>query len=438
MFNKVVKVREKVAFDMGAEDHEKPFLEHLEDLRTMLVRMAITLTLFAGVAFVFYEKLMKVIFYPLEIAGIRDKVNLMDLKPIGPFMAAMNVSIAVGIILACPLLLYFLLQFILPGLRAVEKKVIFPALGVGVGLFLCGACFAFFVVAPKALGFFYEFNNTVVASPVPVQPPVEIKIELSGGSLTVNPAAGGPSQVIQLAGGILSGTQSIIIKAEAPKVNQPYSLGISDFVKFITQFVLIFGLCFELPVVVMALVKLDILTYKVMSATRGYAIIAIAVVSAVIAPTPDVFTLGLIAGPMIILYEICIWLSWYLDKKDRAANPDYYKGLDEDEKALSNPDEWDNDSYNPWNDDRDDDLEDIKPKPSPSPSGTVPAADPFSVPTDAAPPVEKTLEDYAREAESHTGNPPEHNPEAHQSPENNPPGDFRLDHNPEGESKNTD
>ena len=54
MFNKVVKVREKVAFDMGVEDHEKPFLEHLEDLRTMLVRMAITLTLFAGVAFVFY------------------------------------------------------------------------------------------------------------------------------------------------------------------------------------------------------------------------------------------------------------------------------------------------------------------------------------------------------------------------------------------------
>jgi len=170
------------------------------------------------------------------------------------------------------------------------------------------------------------------------------------------------------------------VTVKAPPI---FIWSIGFYVKFICQFVLIFGLCFELPVVVMALVKLDILSYKVMSGSRTYAMIAIAVTSAILAPSPDVFTLGLIALPLYTLYEICIWLAWWMDRKDRAANPEYYKGLDEDEKAMNEPSEWDNENYNPWNEDSREDDEDLKPKRL----GDTPATPPGTVPHEDTPPV---------------------------------------------------
>ena len=80
-------------------------------------------------------------------------------------------------------------------------------------------------------------------------------------------------------------------------------------------------------------------------------IIGIAVFAAVITPTQDVLTLMLLAGPLYVLYEICIWLAYFMEKKDRSAYPEYYAELEKDEAALekeSPPDEWDKEDYNPW------------------------------------------------------------------------------------------
>lgn len=334
VFKKVVNLREKVSRDLGQGDVEKPFLEHLEDLRTMLVRMALTLAVFVLGTFIFYDHLWGLVTYPIHLAGLDGKIKFTQLNPIGGFMAIMNLSIAGGIVIACPLLLYFLMQFVLPGLRTTEKKIMFPALAVGGGLFFLGAAFSYFVVVPKALDFFYHFNN----------------------HLSDIPGGGGAAS---------EGTM----------------WGIQEFTKFICQFVLIFGLCFELPVVVMALVKLDILSYKVMKGSRSWAAIGICVVSAVVAPSPDVFTLGLIAGPLYALYEICIWLAWWLDKRDRTLYPEHYKQLEEDDKAAEATDDWDNDSYNPWS--GDDDEEEHKPaKPAAPPAGTQPMSEQPAKPAD--------------------------------------------------------
>lgn len=336
LFKKVVTIREKVSKDLGQEDVEKPFLEHLEDLRTMLVRMAMTLAIFVIGTFLFYHHLWNLVTYPIHLAGLEGKIKFFQPNPIGGFMAIMNLSIAGGIVIACPLLLYFLLQFILPGLKTTEKKILFPALAVGGGLFLIGAAFAFFVVVPKALDFFFHFNNGLSAH--------------------------------------TAGAKDL----------DDTMWGIQEYTKFICQFILIFGLCFELPVVVMALVKLDILSYKVMKTTRSWAAVGITVVSAVVAPSPDVFTLGLIAVPLYLLYEVCIWLAWWLDKRDRRLYPEHYKAIDEDEKAMSATDEWDNDSYNPWNSDDDDDE---PPAPRPSPGGTQPMSGQSEETKNEAPPA---------------------------------------------------
>lgn len=361
LFHKVIKIRERVAVDLGDNDQEKPFLEHLEDLRTMIVRMAITLCITVIGTFFFATDIIAILRYPIHMAKLDDKIQLIGLNITDAFMTQVNASMMAGIILSFPLLLWYLLQFILPGLKATEKKVLFPALGVGVGLFLTGVLFAFFVVSPGTIYFFYSCN-------------------------------------LDLNAGVASG---------------PIPMSIITYNKFITQFVLIFGACFETPVLVMALVKLDILTYKVMKTTRSYAVVAIAILAAVVTPTQDALTLGLLAVPMYALYEICIWLAWYMEKRDRALNPEYYKGLDEDEKAMAAQDEWDNEDYNPWSTASDDDDDDEGPKPRAPVSPIVPAGPAASEPapeadadhphepepTPAKPAEEMTLEDYAREDE---------------------------------------
>lgn len=370
ILKKVFSVRDKVALNLGGEtDAEKPFIEHLEDLRTMIVRMVSTLVISTIGTFVFYQELFKIILYPLVLAGLckdmeEARTYLVNIGVAGPFMMAINVSLITAVIISFPLLLIFLLQFILPGLKPNEKKLLWPAIAIGTGLFLGGANFAYWVVLPKALLFFDEFAESV-----------------------------GAKQMWE----------------------------ISEYITFSTRFILVFGIAFELPVIVMALVKLDILNFKIMKNTWRHALVAITLFAAVITPTPDVLTLMLMSGPLYFLYAICVYLAYLMEKKDKAEYPEYYAQLEKDEKELeqANNDDWDNDSYNPWSTagDEDDDLKDEYQKPAATPSAPPPEVekpaavdydnldsgeDQSSVMPDDEPPVperEKTTEDLAREDE---------------------------------------
>ncbi|BCU76182.1 twin-arginine translocase subunit TatC [Luteolibacter sp. LG18] len=180
------------------------------------------------------------------------------LKPTESFMLSMKLAFFAGIVVSFPLLLYFLLQFILPGLHGHEKKILWPALAIGFGLFLFGVLFAYFLVLPKALLFFAEWGKDM-------------------------------------------------------GISNDWRIG--EYISFATQFTLLFGASFELPVVVMVCVKLGLLGYETMKKTRRYAIVAIFVIAAVLTPTPDMMTQCLMAAPMVILYEACIWLAWWDEKK---------------------------------------------------------------------------------------------------------------------------
>jgi Sec-independent protein secretion pathway component TatC len=471
-FKKIVKLREKVAVDLGDSDVEKPFLDHLDDLRAMIVRMCVTMIIVTVGTFVFHEELLKIIQYPLVMAGIQDKVTLQNFKVTGGFMTAMNVSLVAGLVLAFPFLLYFLLQFILPGLRSNEKKVIFPALGVGAGLFLTGVVFAYYLVAPRALEFFYEFSVAVgsgtssqqVAAATPATPSsgpafsngfgviwerkidnvrqtVETSVDgTNWTALTPPPAPEGTSEskgapaaaefryvritcVPAIAGEGAGTPPGPVITAAAPPaaiVASPFIWELTEYVKFVCQFVLIFGACFELPVVVMALVKLDVLNYKVMKGSRAWAAIIICVVAAIITPTQDALTLGLLALPMYFLYEICIWLAWWMEKKDRQLYPEYYKEQDADAKEVAVADDWDNESYNPFSQE-DDEEEDVS-------AGTAAAAKPVSPSGDA--PASATSEPPATADPSQESDSP---PAAAGSGDSTP-----ADDGPDVEKRNTD
>ena len=359
LIKKVIQLRES-----SHPDHEKPFLEHLEDLRAMITRIVITLVISMVVCFAFQKQLMELLRRPVEQVwitqldaklpkssteiprplnvdiwesakqlehaasgldaeqrevffknlgdsdlvfhvravgllrallavpenrraafldamdlrpGLREQVEVLAktmpsteleqrgnlkmmsaLKPTETFMLSMKLSFYAGIVLAFPLLLLFILQFVLPGLHRHEKRVLWPAMAVGFGLFLGGVLFAYFGVLPRALEFFYEWSGSL-------------------------------------------------------GVSNDWRIG--EYISFAMQFTLLFGLAFELPVVVMVFVKLGMLTYETMSSTRSYAIVAIFIAAAVLTPTPDIMTLLLMALPMIVLYEICIWLAW-LDRRN--------------------------------------------------------------------------------------------------------------------------
>ncbi len=345
ILKKVFSVRDKVAMNLsGKGDEEKPFIEHLEDLRTMIVRIVATLGISTIGCFVFYKEIFRAILYPLVLAGFAKTIDeaqgfLVNLDIAGPFMIAINVSLIAGVILSFPLLLIYLLQFVLPGLKDTEKKLLFPAIAIGTGLFLGGANFAYWVVLPKALVFFAEFAGTLGAK-------------------------------------------------------QMWAL--NEYITFTTRFILVFGIAFELPVIVMALVKLDILNFKIMKSTWKHAVVGITVFAAIITPTPDIFTLMLMSGPLYVLYAICVYLAYLLEKKDKAAYPEYYAQIDKDEKELekADGDDWDNENYNPWSTagDEDEDMKDEYQTPSTTPSAPPPEVE---KPTESAPEVENLGEDQS-------------------------------------------
>lgn len=236
-------------------DTPKPFLDHLEDLRMMIVRMAIALGVAMTLGFVFRSEIASFVQAPLLAVDPSRADNLQSLGVADSMTISFKLAFYAGLILSFPVLLYFLAAFILPALTGRERKVVLAASAVGFGLFLTGAAFAFFAVLPTTLEFFFE-------------------------------------------------------DAKAMQWRPTWTVG--EYYSFTTQFILAFGLAFELPVVVLALVKVGLLRYEQMKVTRPYAIVIIFLLAAVITPTTDVITLLLMGAPMVLLYEACIWIARWM------------------------------------------------------------------------------------------------------------------------------
>ncbi len=243
--------------DLPESETSKPFLEHLEDLRWTIVKVAITLGIAMIVCFLFRSTLVRVMQAPLRDVGSQ----IGTLKALGitdSIVISFHLAFYTGIVLSFPLLLYFLAEFVLPALTAVEKRFLFPAIGVSFALFLLGVMISYFWLLPKTILFFFRDTESLGWAPTWT-------------------------------------------------VQQYYS--------FVTRFTIGFGLAFELPVVVLALVRFGLVTYKFMARTRPYAVVLIFILATIITPTPDILTLVALALPMCLLYESCIWIAWLMERR---------------------------------------------------------------------------------------------------------------------------
>src|ERR1700757_3986810 len=242
--------------DPPETETSKPFLEHLEDLRWTIVKMAMTMGLAMIVCFAFRSTLVRVIQAPLNHLG--SQVG--TLKALGitdSIVISFHLAFYAGIVLSFPLLLYFLAEFVLPALTALEKKFLLPAIFVSFGLFLLGVGVCYFLLLPKTILFFFRDTQSLGWAP---------------------------------------------------------NWTVQEYYSFVTRFTIGFGLAFELPVVVLALVRFGLISYALMARTRPYAIVLVFILATVITPTPDILTLVAMGLPMCLLYESCIWIAWFMER----------------------------------------------------------------------------------------------------------------------------
>lgn len=188
-------------------------------------------------------------------------VLLKNYSPISAFMVAIKLALYGGLVLSLPFIIYFIGQFVLPALRVKEKQFVLRAMGFGGVLFLLGMAFCYFAMLQVALGATVEFSKWL-------------------------------------------GFGADEWRAE-------------DYISFVCIFMLVMGVSFELPIVILALVKIGLLDYRKLNSFRAYWVVLELVICGFLTPSGDPFTMFLMALPLHILYEISLLISWYWDWRDR-------------------------------------------------------------------------------------------------------------------------
>ena len=240
----------------GDGDIVKPFLDHLEDLRWTLMKMISVLVVTMMFAFVFRTTITSLLARPLDIAVPGAKLIFID--PVESVTLSFTLAFYTGFVISFPILFYFLAEFLLPALTRKEKKYVMPAVGVGFGLFLIGVLLCYFYVLPPTLRWLHHDAETLGISPT-----------WTG----------------------------------------------KNYYGFVTHMSIAVGLVCELPVVMVTLSCIGLISYAWLRGMRIYGYAIALVLAGIISPTPDLFMLFIFALPIMALFEACIWIVWFLEKR---------------------------------------------------------------------------------------------------------------------------
>jgi sec-independent protein translocase protein TatC len=252
-----VQVDEKIDLereDSDGNDVEMSFLDHLEELRWRLIYAAIGVVIGAIVAWIFIDPLVDVILLkPARDAG----TELQNLRPFGQLFLFVQVAIIIGVVVSLPNLFYQLWKFISPALKKNERKYILSIVIFSSLCFLAGIAFAYFIMLPLALKFAAQFGTEAIKN----------------------------------------------------------EFAIDEYMSIIISVMLAAGCVFELPMVSFFLSKLGILTPAFMKKYRRHAIVIILVLAAVLTPGADPVSQVILAVPLVLLYELSIFISKISVKK---------------------------------------------------------------------------------------------------------------------------
>jgi sec-independent protein translocase protein TatC len=232
---------------------EKKFIEHLDDLRSCLIRASFGLIIGIVVSFIFISPLFKILSAPyfelLAGLGIDSSNILKSLGPADTLTVTFKMALLFGFGFSSPWLAYQTWRFIGPALYKHEKKHVIIFCSSAVGCFMAGVAFAYFLVLPTVLSFFYRYSVSVGITP---------------------------------------------------------EWAITNYYSFVSAFLAGFGIVFEMPVAAIILAWLGLVTSQTLAKYRRHAIVAIFIVAAIFTPSPDVASQLMMAIPMVVLYEISI------------------------------------------------------------------------------------------------------------------------------------
>jgi sec-independent protein translocase protein TatC len=241
---------------MSTKEKNLSFLGHFSELRRRLIRSVVVLVITAVLSFIFYDKLFQLLIYPAP-----DGIVLQAVKMTEMMGTTMRVALVSGIILAVPYFTYELIMFVSPALTSKEKKYVYVILPWIALMFAAGVAFAYFILIPRMISFLMGWGADLV---------------------TVQPM-------------------------------------FSDYINVVTRLLLVSGLVFELPVLTTFLSRLGILKPQWLASRRKPAIIVAFILAAIITPTIDPINQCLVAAPLILLYELSIWLSKLVYRKKQTA-----------------------------------------------------------------------------------------------------------------------
>ena len=228
-----------------SDDKKLTVLGHLGELRSRLIKCVIAVAITSLISFIFAKQIFDILILP---AGEIDLIYIEMTEMIGTYM---RVSLASGIILAMPYLIYQVVMYVSPALTRKEKKYVYLILPWVTLMFVGGVAFSYFILIPPATKFLITFGSDI-ATP-------QIKI--------------------------------------------------GNYISIVTRLLVAIGLVFELPVLTTFLARIGVITPKWLANKRKLAIIFAFILAAIITPTFDPINQSLVAIPLIILYEMSIWLA---------------------------------------------------------------------------------------------------------------------------------
>lgn len=272
------------------DDSSAPLIEHLAELRNRILYSLAAFIVAMIACFTVWNPIFNFLTHPIcdALAERQQDCGLVLIKLQEGFFVAVRISVLGGFALSFPVIAFQMWRFVAPGLYRTEKQAFLPFLLASPIMFFIGAAFAYYVVLPIAFDFFLNFQQSFGG-------------DVAAGELATDAPAG------------------IVFQGS-----------MEQYLSLTTGFVLAFGLCFQLPVLLTLMGKAGLITSRGLAGMRKYAVVLILVVAALVTP-PDVMSQLIMFSAVYPLYEVSIFLIRRIEKKREAQMRADGTWIDEDE-----------------------------------------------------------------------------------------------------------